>query len=782
MASSYPEIAAEWDYDKNDGLSPEQFTPSSNTKVWWICQNGHSWKTSINHRTNGQGCPYCTGRKLLVGFNDLASQRPDLAKEWDFEANEGLLPSQVNIHSTKKRWWICGQCGYRYTVTVTQRVNGRGCPKCAGKVVVAGDNDLATLYPEIAKEWDWEKNENLKPSEFLPGSHKKVWWKCSKCQHEWQAMIYSRTVDGQGCPKCAGQVLVPGENDLATLYPEIAKEWDWEKNKSLKPSAVRPGTDKRVWWRCSKCGHEWLALIYSRTGAGQGCPKCAGMVLVPGENDLATLYPQLEQEWDYEKNRTLKPNSVRPGSNKKVWWKCSVCGYEWPSTIYSRVSGIGCPACSGKAVIPGKNDLATLYPEVAKEWDYEKNKDLKPTKLKSGSNKSVWWKCSKCGFEWQAKIVSRALNGNGCPQCAGRVPMPGKNDLATLYPGLVKEWDYEKNKNLKPTSFKPGSREKVWWKCSKCGFGWQQEIYSRVKGSKCPKCLGRVVFKGENDFSTLHPELVKEWDFGKNKHLNPSDFKSGSNKKVWWKCSKCGYEWEADIAHRVKGSGCPKCHGSILIHDENSLAVLNPKLAAEWNFERNKTLTPYDVRPGTEKKVWWKCSQCGYEWQAMIYSRSNGTGCPKCAGQVVISGENDLDTLYPDLAKEWNKEKNGKLKPSEVKPGSHKKVWWKCCKCGYEWLAEIDKRSHGQGCPKCSGKIVVPGDNDLATLFPDLAKEWHQVKNGDLKPSTVRPGSNKNVWWKCSKCGHEWEAQINKRSHGRGCPMCARHRERKKKV
>lgn len=209
------------------------------------------------------------------------------------------------------------------------------------------------------------------------------------------------------------------------------------------------------------------------------------------------------------------------------------------------------------------------------------------------------------------------------------------------------------------------------------------------------------MFKGENDFATLHPELVKEWDFVKNKDLNPSEFKSGSNKKVWWKCSKCGYEWEAVIAHRVQGSGCPKCHGSILISEENSLAVLNPELASEWNFEKNKTLTPHDVRPGSDKKVWWKCNKCGYEWEAFIYSRSSGIGCPKCAGQVLIQGENDLATLYPDLAKEWDYLKNSNLKPSEVRPGSHKKVWWKCSVCGHEWEAQIKKRSHGQGCPIC---------------------------------------------------------------------------------
>ena len=122
------------------------------------------------------------------------------------------------------------------------------------------------------------------------------------------------------------------------------------------------------------------------------------------------------EEWNYEKNERLKPNSFTRFSNKKVWWKCMKCGYEWQSTINNRSKGNGCPRCAGKIPIVGKTDLATVNSELAKEWNYEKNTD-NPQNYLPYSHKKVWWKCSKCGNEWEA-IISSRMNGNSnCKKC-----------------------------------------------------------------------------------------------------------------------------------------------------------------------------------------------------------------------------------------------------------------------------------------------------------------------------------------------------------------------------
>ena len=118
---------------------------------------------------------------------------------------------------------------------------------------------------------------------------------------------------------------------------------------------------------------------------------------------------------------------------------------------------------------------------------------------------------------------------------------------------------------------------------------------------------------------------------------------------------------------------------------------------------------------------------------------------------------------------------NGDLTPNDVSAGSQKKVWWQCSK-GHEWLAAVCYRNNGGGCPICSGKKVLAGYNDLATLNPELVKEWHPIKNGTLTPSDVTSGSSKKVWWLCEK-GHEWDAIICNRSKKKsGCPFCNRRK------
>ena len=123
-------------------------------------------------------------------------------------------------------------------------------------------------------------------------------------------------------------------------------------------------------------------------------------------------------DWDYEKNLDISPDKIAYRGNKKIWWKCKQCGYSWLSRVADRSNGVGCPACAGKVVIEGKNDLATINPKLSSEWNYEKNGQLKPQMVSGGSNKKVWWKCNSCGNSWPAYIYSRNIDGRGCPECA----------------------------------------------------------------------------------------------------------------------------------------------------------------------------------------------------------------------------------------------------------------------------------------------------------------------------------------------------------------------------
>ena len=270
---------------------------------------------------------------------------------------------------------------------------------------------------ELLQEWAFDKNGELRPETVSYGSKKKIWWRCEK-GHEWDAAVFYRTIKGNGCPVCDKKAIIAGENDLATTHPAVAEQWHPTKNGDLTPSQVASGSHRRVWWRC-KDGHEWLAQINSRGVDGNDCPYCSHRIVSTGETDLATLYPEILEEWAWDKNAPLKPDQVTALSNKKAWWRCKL-GHEWSAVIASRtVEGKGCPYCAGKKVWPGFNDLETKEPIIASQWHPTLNGELTPEMVSCGSKKRVWWQCAD-GHVWNAVVYSRATGQKcGCPVCAG---------------------------------------------------------------------------------------------------------------------------------------------------------------------------------------------------------------------------------------------------------------------------------------------------------------------------------------------------------------------------
>lgn len=534
---------------------------------------------------------------------------------------------------------------------------------------------------------------------------------------------------------------------------ELMAEWNWEKNDKFgfDPTTLTLGSGKKAWWKCGK-GHEWQAPIYSRAN-GRGCPYCSGRIAISGENDLQTVNPTLAEEWNYDKNNGLTPRNLLPNSNKKVWWKCSK-GHEWQATVNHRNNGRGCPACSGNIVLKGENDLQTISPTLAKEWNYEKNGNTKPEHFTESSSKKVWWKCSK-GHEWQATINHRN-NGRGCPICNSErntslpeyailyylkkhglevihsyremgyeldIYIPSKK-VAIEYDGYL--WhknkakiDLKKNQKCKKDGIKlyrireglPSLNDSSIDFIVQKGQKNLSEILKRVLSEIIELCIDidlerdsiaianlREYTEKESSLLLSNPNLAKEWNCEKNGNLKPEHFTKNSGKKVWWKCSE-GHEWQATIDHRNKGRGCPYCSSRKVLKGYNDLETVNPTLAKDWHYDKNNGLTPADVMPNSNKKVWWKCSE-GHEWQARIIERNRGNSCPYCSGRYAVKGENDLQTVNPSLAKEWNYEKNDGLTPMEVMPNSGKKVWWKCSE-GHEWQARVADRNKGRGCPIC---------------------------------------------------------------------------------
>ena len=282
-----------------------------------------------------------------------------------------------------------------------------------------------------------------------------------------------------------------------------------------------------------------------------------------------------------------------------------------------------------------------------------------------------------------------------------------------------------------------------------------------------------VVGKMLSDF----PEIAAQWHPTKNGDLRPEEVAGGSDTIIWWKCPEgMDHEWEAPAVRRTnQGAGCPSCAGR-KASSTNSLAALYPAIAAQWHPTKNGPVKPQDVVAGSNKKAWWKCPEGpDHEWEAKLVSRtSRGTGCPVCAGRQV-SPTNSLAALHPAISAQWHPTKNGELKPEEVVAGSHQKAWWQCPKePDHEWVASVVSRTRLRtDCLMCAGRNVS-SSNSLASLYPEIAAQWHPTRNGDLTPADIVAGSNTKVWWKCTEGhDHEWETTVAHRtSGGTRCPAC----------
>ncbi len=360
-------------------------------------------------------------------------------------------------------------------------------------------------------------------------------------------------------------------------------------------------------------------------------------------NSLAAMRPELVREWS-DKNLPLTPDKITYGSNKIVWWKAA-CGHEWQTSVKARSKGENCPICSGARVIAGINDLVTLKPELAQEWS-DKN-EIKPTEVSVASHKKVIWKCS-LGHEWEASVKSRTVNGTGCPYCSHNKVLEGFNDLTSQMPEIAAEWS-EKNYPLLPTMVTPFANRKVWWKCSK-GHEWHTLISTRSGGSKCPYCSGIILMKGFNDFATTQPQLAEEWS-DRNLPLTPDMINEKSRKNLWWKCKTCGNEWKSVVYARIKGTVCPVCADRAVLVGYNDLETTDAHLLDEWDYEKNKDITPAAVSRNSMKSVWWKCS-LGHSWKAKIYERTvEEKGCPIC--------EQEYRSVFPQLAVSYYAGKKG---------------------------------------------------------------------------------------------------------------------------
>jgi uncharacterized Zn-finger protein len=488
LADVFPELAAQ-----AHGWDPAKVPALSDIPREWICELGHVWKTTPHSRGGGRaGCPYCGGKKVLAGFNDLATKFPAVATE-----AHGWCPSTVSPGSHKALPWRCG-LGHVWKAVVSNRAkNDASCPYCAQKRILPGFNDLATKFPAIAAEahgWD--------PSKVGTGSRKPRDWRCP-AGHIYDMPPGSRANQGQGCPYCSNKRVLPGFNDLKTLCPSIAAEahgWD--------PSTVTPGSDQRREWKC-EVGHIWKATPRARRKTG--CPYCS----TGGGFDIGSPgYLYWVEDGTRAKigiaNHITKRVMTEHRRNgwthfQKIGPLPGIVVKDLERAIKAELAAKGVPTgraafredFDGRSEAWNKVDtpesvvgLATLIEWLGIDVGAIASESTKlgvfirtePRKRANAGNTIVLLTCPS-GHEYQRTLKSHRY-GAGCPHCPKSRLTPGVNDLATLFPSIgaaAHGWD--------PSTVMPKSAKKMSWLCP-AGHVYQKHVSVQTRRGfpVCPIC------------------------------------------------------------------------------------------------------------------------------------------------------------------------------------------------------------------------------------------------------------------------------------------------------
>lgn len=552
------------------------------------------------------------------------------------------------------------------------------------------NRSLSYCYPDISAEWHPTLNGDLTPDKVFAKGGQKVWWICPICNKEYLAAIRNRTDAGSGCPRCSKGAL-PGQS-FADRFPQLLMEWDQEKNCDLNPFEITERSPRKVWWRCKDCGNEWRTSIFQRTVNGNNCRRCYNKRQATPEEgkSLFDVDPILATQWHPSLNGELTPKDVFADSGKNVWWKCEN-GHEWRARISDQRRNRPCPYCPSQRLTSGYN-LKDVFPSIAAEWDIERN-SLSPEHVYPFSRMRVYWVC-RYGHRWSACIANRTSNGTRCPKC--KLALTSEVELK-IYEGIkavVQEAIHKAHPvlgvRLEADIFLP--KQKVAIEID--GYRSHQDRQRDEEKNKVFNENGISVVRLRLSLEKLsHLDICEERSSSR---LNDEDFKRLVERILGSVSQITGEKYNTS---RLKNLNFETNYGAEY-RVKNSLAQLDQFLSSEWHPTLNGSLEPVAVYAQSNMKAWWKCKECGHEWETRIQTRFiHKTACPKCAHRMRYGS---LESRFPGIAAQWHPTLNETLTPDQVHPTDKLKVYWICHK-GHIWRTRILQRVYRKtGCPVCN--------------------------------------------------------------------------------
>lgn len=420
-------------------------------------------------------------------------------------------------------------------------------------------------------------------------------------------------------------------NLLYIKNPELFKEIHPTKNEDVNLFKLTCGFGQKIWWKCES-GHTFSANVANRSD-GNGCPYCSSHQVCL-DNCLATINPMLSSEWHLTKNENTTPFNVTSGSSKKAWWKCE-SGHTFYSIISDRNNGSKCPYCAGKKACI-ENCLQTLQPELAKEWHPTKNENTTPSDVTCGSDKKAWWLCDR-GHCWLAVIKNRTKNKTKCPICNNNKTSDIERKFYyyiqlvfnnTINGHKIKN---DNKREIEVDVFIPEINLAIEYD----GIFYHESIKSQKRDIRKNDFLKEkqisLIRIRESGLVSIH-DIEFIYDF-----KNKKSFKNTLIEILYYiknnftlnenQIKKIEEIMNVDFENHIIPKGF-----FVYPLKQNSLEIINPKLAKQWHPTKNGDLKPEHVSCGSDKKVWWICEN-KHEWVSSVNNRSKinrGTNCPIC--------------------------------------------------------------------------------------------------------------------------------------------------------
>ena len=442
------------------------------------CRTNHNQKNKES---------YTSTKKKFSDYDGLTSLGKKKVDCWSI-VNE-LKPCDAYMSTHKKAWFKCDKCPHEFESTLNNITGGRWCPYCSNHKMCNKD-DCQHCYNNSFASYDgltslgqkkvdcWSYVNDKKPHEVSISNGNKFWFTCDKCPHDFEIRISDITKKkGNWCSYCSNHKLCNKE-DCQHCYNNSFASYDgktslgkskvdcWSDKNNKTPRDLSICNDKKYWFNCDKCPHEFESAL-SHITAGKWCPYCVNLKRCDKEdcnhcfkNSFASCDKKTPSGknnivdcWSDKNNKT--PRDLTMHCNKKFWFKCDKCPHEFESALNNITAGKWCPYCS----VPvrrmcNKDDCNHCFNKSFASYDGKtslgkKKVDCWSMKNKLNSrdvamqcNKKFWFKCDKCPHEFESALSS-IKRGGWCPHCKNKTELKLHNYL--LQQNNIKEVKREYN-------------------------------------------------------------------------------------------------------------------------------------------------------------------------------------------------------------------------------------------------------------------------------------------------------------------------------------------------